>query len=278
MLLSITCAEGSYKNSPFLMQGDTFCSYVKHIAEAGAQGMELQLPDPEQFDEGLLEICKRYQIQITSLATGLSVDEGLSLSADNTEIRRQTIERMHRYIDLASRINKNTIVLIGLLIGRCAQASSREVYLENLSSSLRDIVRYAQEKQIVICIEPINHYDSDILNTWKDMADFLDHSGCSAIKLAMDLYHMRMEEKDILDTIRRFSNRIGSVQMMDDNRLAPGFGCLRFEAIVETVLAAGYDGPITIECLPRPDRETALKQSVQFYQKYFSGKERRTIE
>jgi hydroxypyruvate isomerase len=159
------------------------------------------------------------------------------------------------------------------MIGKKSAHARAERYFTALSESLKQIAAHAEQAGVLLCLEPINHYDSDALNTWDETAAFLDECGCTeTVALALDLYHMRFEERDLVATIEKTAGRIGSVQMMDDNRMAPGFGNFRFERIADAVLRSGYRGPITMECLPLPDPETAMRAAVAFYKTYFDFK------
>ena len=161
-------------------------------------------------------------------------------------------------------------VLPGLLSGSARNCPSREVFLDNLGRSLKTISDYAAEKSVDVSIEPVNHLDCpEGLNTWDDAAALLDRYGCDHISLDLDLYHMCVDEPDMLDTIRRYAGRIGSVQLMDRNRQVPGNGDFDFAPILREIKNTGYDGPITMECLPLPDPQTALEKAAAFYHRAF---------
>ena len=75
--------------------------------------------------------------------------------------------------------------------------------------------------------------------------------------VCLDLFHMNIEESDILAAFRNCKGRIYDVHIADNNRFAPGMGTLDFKAIVETIKGTGYDGALTLEFVATVDRTPA---------------------
>jgi len=270
MILSLTIAEVSSPTSPFILQGQPYVESVKKAAAFGYGAVEIQLPKPEDLNcEEFFACCRQNKVRLVSITTGLATKEGLSLSSNDEDVRARSVERIHRMIDLAASCDDRPDVMIGLLTGSENACPNRESFLHNLGRSFKAISDYAEQKDINVNLEPVNHLDCKGLNTWDETVWLLDKYECSRIRLGADLYHMHLEEKNMLDTIRSYSHRIGCVQLMDRNRQVPGNGDFDFDPIIETLRSTGFDGPITMECLPLPDPETALEKAAQFYHKYF---------
>lgn len=270
MILAVTIAEVKNPEAPFILQDQPYTASIKKAAEYGYEAVEIQLPDAEKFDkEEILACCGQMNIRIVSITTGLAVQDGLSLSANDEEIRKRTVERMYKMIDLAAVCGHDPAVMIGLLAGKVTDCPDKERFLHNLGSSLKLISDYAEYKNVGVNLEPVNHLDCPGLNTWDETVSLLDNYNCTYIRLGLDLYHMDIDERDMLDTIRRYKDRIGSVQLMDRNRHVPGDGDFTFAPIIETIKQTGYDGPIIMECLPLPDSDTALQKAAAFYHSYF---------
>lgn len=196
----------------------------------------------------------------------------IGLSSQDSSVRMRTVERLFSQIELAASCGHRPAIMIGLLIGRRSAAGSSEEYYSLLADSLKRVADRACAKDIPVNLEPVNHLDSDALNTWQETAEFLDRSGCEYIRLGMDLYHMRLEERDIAATLRNYKHRIGCVQLMDDNRMAPGLGLFDTSALAGLVKELNYDGPVIMECLPGSDPESSLKTAADFYKRSFSDR------
>lgn len=271
MLPAITIAEQSDPKAPYILQGRPLVQSLQKAGEYGFQGVELQLRSPEDLNQTeFFSTCEQFGIRLISIATGPSCREGLSLSSRNKTIREKAVARIFQHIDFAARCGHAPDIMIGLLAGRREPKAAAGIFEQNLGDSLHRISEYAARQGIAVNLEPVNHLDNDGLHTWEETVSLLDTYDCPNVRLGLDLFHLRLEERDIFQTIHRFAHRIGCVQMMDENRKVPGLGCFCFDSIVPLVREIGYDGPITMECLPEPDPETALRMAQDFYIRYFA--------
>ena len=270
MTLGVTIAEVSSPSSPFILQGQPYEESLKQAAACGYEAIEIQLPKADMLDrESFFSLCGQLGLKLVSITTGLAVQEGLSLSSDNESVREATVARLCEMIDLAADCDHHPDVMIGLLSGKETDCPSRERFLFNLGRSLKDVSDHAKDRDIRINLEPVNHLDCPGLNTWEETVQLLDRFGCDRVFLGLDLYHMNLDETDLPGTIRRYGNRIGSVQLMDRNRQVPGRGDFDFGPILEAIRSTGFDGPIVMECLPLPDPDTALREAAAFYHRAF---------
>ena len=268
-MLALTIAEISDSKSPFILQGRPFEESIRKAAEYGFQGIELQARYALSLDNPLICLCDDYKIRIVSIATGQACKDGLFLSSSDYIKRNQAINLIKENIAFSANCNHHPDIMIGLLAGNREEGQNRKDFYYLLGSSLKEISDYAKDKQVNVNLEPVNHLASNALNTWDQTVELLDEFHCDQIKIGLDLFHMRLEEENIERTIQKYEKRIGCVQLMDDNRKAPGLGNFRFESLIRCIKQSGYGGPIIMECLPEPDPETAMRVSRQFYCTYF---------
>lgn len=270
MVSSIVIAERGDKNSPFPLIGDII-ENIQKAAIYGFEGVELQLENPDRYMGRLKMTLDTCHIKVTSVATGLSCRDGLSMTSSSREVRKKTMERLKSYVELVSELGEGIVVHIGLIRGRREDGQQREQYLRYFEDGLDELADYAFKWREVIVVEPINHIDGNMLCTWKETAEFIERLSRPNIGISLDLYHMRMEETDIMKTLRLYGNWTRIIQLMDENRWYPGGGMLRFEPFVKWVKETGYDGPVVMECLPEPDCETAVNRWMNFYRQHFGG-------
>ena len=272
MLLTVIIAEISEPKQPFMLQGQPYAESLKKAAACGYEGIEIQLRRPQDIDEEFFDLCDSLHLRLTSIATGLAVRDGLSLSSPDEALRERSVRHVCDMIDLSNRSRQRPDVVIGLMSGSGRDCPDRESFLHNLGGSLKAISDYAAGKDIRVGLEPVNHIDCpEGPNTWDDAVALLDRYDCSQIFLTLDLYHMGIDEKDIPASIRRYGHRVKSVQLTDRNRQTPGRGDFDFGPILEAIKSTGYDGPIIMECLPLPDADTALQEAAAFYHREFQA-------
>lgn len=270
MISAITISEVQDCNAPFLIQGMPFSSGIALASNYGFDGVELQIQDISDITQDVLDQCRKSDIKIVSLATGQLCRKGMNLASNDADIRDRTVTKLMEFVDFASEYGNNCAIMIGLLAGRKSPGQTEEDFYMMLGDSLKRLSDYAEKKKVPVNLEPVNHHDCNELNTWDSAVSLLEQNQCNHIKIGMDLYHMRLEEKDIVETISKYSDRIGSIQIMDDNRWPPGYGNFKYDKIISAIKETNYNGAIIMECLCRPDMETAIYQALYFYQNNFN--------
>ncbi len=127
--------------------------------------------------------------------------------------------------------------------------SVAQLEYELLHNHLRSLSDYVYAMGCNLYIEPINRYETGFLNTLADGArvrrKIKDHPH---IKLTADLFHMALEETDILQSLRDHAADIGYIHMADHNRRLPGRGLLDFSLIAVTLKQVDYQGWVSLEC------------------------------
>lgn len=91
---------------------------------------------------------------------------------------------------------------------------------------------------------------------WRWLVDGLRQVDEEAARcgVCLDTFHLNIEEADLHAAIRLVGQRLASVDVADNNRLAPGLGALDWPAIVATLRDVGYEGALAVEFLPPLER------------------------
>jgi sugar phosphate isomerase/epimerase len=118
--------------------------------------------------------------------------------------------------------------------------------------------------KVVLLIEPVNRYETNVINTVEEGLELIRSIDSKQLKLLPDTFHMNIEERSIEDSIIKAGDDLGYIHFADSNRLAAGLGHLDFSSIVGALKKISFDGPIGVEVLPKPDDHAAAKQAIQF--------------
>jgi len=117
-------------------------------------------------------------------------------------------------------------------------------------------------------LEPLNRYETNVLNTVAESISFLKSLRAQNVKLLADLFHMNIEEADTASALHTAGRRLGHVHFADSNRRAIGFGHTNMEAIIAALREIRYDGWLSAEILPLPDSETAAAQTIKAFKQH----------
>lgn len=247
---------------PLLFAGDIEAGF-EAAAAGGFDGVELSLLSAGQIEYARLEsLLAEYGLKVYGIATGQSYyAEGISLFAPDRAIRDRAIEKLREHVDLACDLD--AAVIVGGIRGRLPS----EPHASSLSAgwdAFRDVAQYACGKNVTILLEPINRYETNIVNTLEQGAEIIRKLAFPNVRLLADAFHMNIEEALFYESLMDVSDVLGYMHFADSNRWAPGFGHTDFGTIWRALCDMDYRGPIGIEVLPLPTDEAAARQGARF--------------
>jgi sugar phosphate isomerase/epimerase len=256
------------KGGPFVFWDDLDAGFAK-AAQHGFDAVEVFPPSTQAVPlSQLRELMEKHQLKVAAIGTGAGwVKHKLRLTDPDPDVRQRSKEFIHGVINLAGFVGAPAI--LGSMQGRWEGDVSRAQALDWLAEALTELGRRAMAHGQVFLYEPLNRYETNLFNRAADAAAFLDERNISGVKLLCDLFHMNIEETDIAAALRQVAPRLGHVHFADTNRHAIGFGHLDFAPIAAALKDIGYSGYISAEVLPLPDSDTAAKQTMESFQKWF---------
>jgi sugar phosphate isomerase/epimerase len=128
--------------------------------------------------------------------------------------------------------------------------------------AIQECLEIARSAGVPLLLEPINRYETDFLNTVDQAVEFLSGIGAHDVGILFDTFHANIEEASLEGTIASYASRIRHVHTADSNRCSPGSGHLDFKSIILALHAAGYQGWLSAEILPRPSAEEAAARTI----------------
>lgn len=230
-------------------------------AKSGYDGVELFVDQPENLDSTkILALAQSHQLEITTLGTGpMYVRRGLSLSTEDSSIRSKTLSALRNCMSLAKSFG--SLLTIGSVRGKSQGGDGRLKALERLGEGLRILNDWASHQGVKVLLEPINRYETDLINTAGDALSMIKDLSLTSTGLLLDTFHMNIEERSIPESIRKCKRNLTHLHVADSNRWPPGYGHLDFQQIIRTLRAVNYEGYLSSESLPKPDPMTAVKRT-----------------
>ena len=243
---------------------------IKKAAKLGYDGVELAIRDPEAINVGeVLSLLDKYKIEVLSIGTGqIYIEEGLSFSDPDKNIRNMAVNRTKQIIDIARQFNAS--IIMGLVRGNIKDPENFKNKLEKaeilISECLQELLLYSNAHNQEFLIEPINRYEVDIFNRLGEVYDFLhkfkDKLDLKRIGILADTFHMNIEEPNIAESFNKYSSMIKHIHFADSNRCPPGQGHIDFSKIMQVLKDTSYSSYISFEMLPMPDPDRAAKEAI----------------
>ena len=266
MKLGLAVAPEKATPLAFVVYRGKIENILDKVSRLGYNGVELALASSEEINvKELKELLNHFKLEIPVISTGrVFAEYNVSLSHQKTEIRERAIELMRSLIDIASEFNAK--VNMGRIRG-IIDGEEREAVEERFIETTSILLSYAREKRVELILEPINRYETDFINTLQEGLDLIEKFngfGFNNIGLMPDLFHMNIEERNIIESLKMAKDKISYIHFADSNRYAPGQGHLDFRSIINTLKDIGYDGYVTLEILPKPDPDTSASIGIKF--------------
>lgn len=231
--------------------------------DAGFDDVELFLPGPDAVAvEEILNLCKAHGLGIAAVGTGAGMlRHGHSLTDASPEKRAAARGFLAQMIAFGGQLGAPAI--LGSMQGRHGGEVSKAQALEWLADALRSAGAAAAEYGVPFIYEPLNRYETNLINRLTDGAAFLEARSLDNVVLLADLFHMNIEETDLPAAILGAAAHIGHVHYADSNRQAMGMGHTDPAPIVAALKQAGYTGRLSAEILPLPDPVAAASQTIR---------------
>lgn len=247
--------------SPF--QTENF-DIIPKVKEMGFDVLEIALDDSSIIDADLLKkMLDDYDLKATVCgAFGPSRD----ISHEDPAIRKIGRDYILDGIRFAEKIGSS--IFSGPVyssVGKTRMISEDQKRRERAwcVENLRDIAKIAGDHGITIGVEPLNRFESDMINLVEQAVDLINEVGSPVYKIHIDTFHGNIEEKSIPATIRNLGKgMLGHFHACENDRGIPGTGHQDWAGISAALKEIEYDGAVVIESFTPGAVEIAKAASI----------------
>lgn len=254
----------------------------QRLQRYGYDGVELK-GEPKLYQAGeVRKLCKKYNLSVLSIA-GIYPWPTLErdIASPDEGVRKKAVDYLQNCVDLAAGVGAPLVVVVPSAVGKTSPIDSFEDEEEWIQEkervwnyavlSVREAAKYAEAKGILLVIEPINRYETFLVNTAEEGLRFIAEVNSPAVKIHLDVFHMNIEEANPAEAIRRCGKLLMNLHISDSNRMAVGDGHVDFRAIMYALKEIRYQWALTLEPVPpvpNPYVATRLKRYEYLRDKY----------
>ncbi len=218
---------------------------LPRIKAAGLDGVEL----PIFHLPGLQTAAIRRALSDEGLGcTACTViPRGLSLVAADAALRERTVQHVRECLHAAAELGAELLAgPIYAPVGHFSgQRRTNDEFLR-LVESWQELIETV-EATVPVALEPLNRFETYVLNTVADAVALCDAIGSPHIGILVDTFHANIEEKSIGKTLALAGHHLKHLHTCENDRGTPGSGNVAWPEFFEAVRALGYDGWLTIE-------------------------------
>lgn len=232
-------------------------SYIFEEAKTwGADGVEISTHFFEQIDPQILAKYREESGLQLTLCT--SLPQGLSLTTADNSCWWESIAYLQKAIQFCQECGIKTLSgpfphPVGYLSGQPLQEKERV----RMYQAFQEVANTLVKTNIKLAIEPLNRFQGYGLNTVEQGLELLKAVGCHQLGLLLDLFHMNIEEKDVLQAFRRAGDACFHIHACAKDRGTPGSDSFPWLEWFQILQEMNYQGWMTIESFNFEDKELA---------------------
>ena len=218
---------------------------IANTAQVGFDLIEIPALDPGSIDTAYTaKELQKAGIGATS-SMGLDADTDISSNDRDKEKRGEA-----RLLDAVSVIRDIGATHMCGILESAFQKYAVPTTVEGVKRSCEILARVAERaatSNIVMGLEVVNRYESNVLNIASQAVEMCRRIGAHNVKVHLDVYHMNIEECDIGQAIIETGPDIGYFHTGDSHRGYMGSGSIDLVSVFRALVKADYQGPITFE-------------------------------
>ena len=214
----------------------------------GFETIEIPVEDPSHIDPAHV----KRELDKTGLVCG-SVCACMGGGRD----LRGTPEQQKAAMDYMMKLIDQMVVLdcpslIGPVyseVGRADAVPEKEYKQQwkTVVKHLKTLAKYAAKHKKQICLEPLNRFETDFINTCDQGLKMIKDVGSPALTLHLDTFHMNIEEKNQAKAIRKAGKLLGHFHACGSDRGTPGNDHIDWKPIAKALKEIKYKGDVVIE-------------------------------
>ncbi len=232
------------------------------VRDFGFDVIELQVENPGDWDPGrAAELLAEHGLGASLCAV---MPPGRDLLGDTEEVA-STQDYLRHCVDVAQRIGSRAVGgPLYSAVGRTwlLEPGERRATIERLAEALRPLVDYAGQRDVRLALEPLNRYETSLVNTAEQGLEVVAAVGSPALGLLLDTYHMNIEEKNPAEAIRTTGPHLLHVHACGSDRGTPGADHLDWPGLARALREVRYDGPVCIESFTSENKTIAVAASI----------------
>lgn len=201
-------------------------------------------------------------LQKYGLICAMSVSTGIANSFNDKAFHAESIATVKKSIEDTAAAGFPNVVCLS---GNRKKGLTDEEGLANCVEGLKQVVGLAEKKNVTLCLEMLNSrqdHKGYMGDTIEWCVELCKRVGSPRMKILFDIYHVQVQQGDVISRIRQFHEYIGHYHTagvpgrheMDETQE------LFYPAIMRAIAETGYQGYVGHEFIPTTDPMGKLRE------------------
>ncbi|SFB79279.1 D-psicose/D-tagatose/L-ribulose 3-epimerase [Parapedobacter composti] len=230
----------------------------KRVSSLGYDTVEIAVEDPALIDVARIgdALAGNNLGVVVCGAFGSTRD----LTSDDERLQANALEYIEQCLAIAKALGAGFFagpMYSAVGKARMVPPEQRAVEWERAVANLRKVCAMAASLGLDIALEPLNRFESDLINNVDDVLRLIAAIDHPAAKVCLDMFHMNIEEPDPEEAIYKAGDKLIHMQVSENYRGTPGTGNANWDAYRRGLAAIGYSGVVSIESFTPENKELA---------------------
>ena len=182
------------------------------------------------------------------------------LTHDDPSVHKKCIDYIIQCFDLANAWDAKFVAgPMYSAVGKARMVSDeqRKIEWDRAVTNLHKVSQLAHQRGLAIALEPLNRFESDLVNTASDVMRLVKDINHPAANVMLDGFHMAIEERDMEQAIITVGDRLIHLQVSENYRGTPGTGQTPWQSLKKGLSKINYRGSVSIESFTPEIKELA---------------------
>jgi D-psicose/D-tagatose/L-ribulose 3-epimerase len=241
---------------------------IKNSKEAGYGLIEIPALDPKSIDVAhTAKTLKEFGMK-GACSLGLSFDA--DINNEDAEIAKRGEARLMDALTVVEQLGGDYLGgVVFSALGKYPKPTTPKA-IENATNALRRLAQAASQRGITVGLEPVNRYESNLINTGQQALDMITNIGEKNVVVHLDVYHMNIEEQDLVSPVLAAGSQLGYVHIGASHRGPLGTGNIDFDSFFGALAKINYTGTITFESFSSAVVDPALSNTLCVWRNLWS--------
>lgn len=240
--------------SPFTT--DKAADLFKKIKSMGFSLVEIPVENITDIDvQAIKSLLAEFDLKVAICG---AFTTNRDLASDDTVLQQTGLQYIEDCIGVAAALGSRIFagpMYAAVGKARMVNPEQRKREWERSASNLHKVSAIAFDKGVTLAIEPLNRFESDMINTADDALRMVKEVNHPALKIGLDGFHMSLEERNMENAIVTAGAELVHIQVAENYRGTPGTGQTDWASWKRGLEKINYKGAITIESFT-PDNQS----------------------
>ena len=195
----------------------------------------------------LRSIIRSEGLRFAGLHWLLVTPKWLHITTGEKDVRERSWEYFRKLVDFCGDLGDSGIMVLGSPKQRGTRGATREEATRHLTEGLAQVASHAGARKATICLEALDHGQTDVINTLAEAVAVVRQVNHPAIQTMFD-FHNVGDEKEPSDTlVRRYYPMIRHIHINEMDGRHPGTGNYDFLPVLRVLKEKDYRGWVSLE-------------------------------